>query len=166
MCPLAAAAHAIGVVLADVVAPGIGCLRSRACCILIFGFREQPIGLAGRFGEPCRVEPGVVPGDEDRRPLAAAKAAITDTLGTIAIGDAGIPLIECHREFGDRKRFADRDGVLWAFRLKAALLARWRSHHERARRDHHHVGTIILVLLLGAHSLKLWFGSGLSACSA
>src|SRR6267378_7469181 len=86
----------------DVVAPGIGCLLSRPRRILVFGFREQPIGLAGHFGKPCRVALGVVPGDEDPHTLAAAKAAITDTLGTIAIGDAGIPRIECQREFGHR----------------------------------------------------------------
>src|ERR1043166_1369690 len=46
---------AICVVLADVIAPRIGCLSAGPRRIFVFGFREQPIGLARHFGQPCRV---------------------------------------------------------------------------------------------------------------
>jgi hypothetical protein len=43
--PLAAAAIAVGVVVADVVAPRIRRGGSCACRILVFGLGQQPIGL-------------------------------------------------------------------------------------------------------------------------
>src|SRR5580658_5339318 len=74
--PLAAAAIAVGVVLADVVAPGIRRRRSSARCVFVFRFGQQPIGLAGDLRDPSHVLLRVVPTDFDHRLLSAAPTLI------------------------------------------------------------------------------------------
>ena len=76
--PLAAAAVAIGIVLADVVTPRIGRLRPGTRRIFVFGLGQQPIGLASHLGEPCHIALGVLPGHVDHRLPSASPARIAD----------------------------------------------------------------------------------------
>src|SRR5262249_37455492 len=47
--PSAAAAVAIGIVLADAVTPGINCLRPGPRCIFVFSFGQQSIAFSGHL---------------------------------------------------------------------------------------------------------------------
>src|SRR5215470_18590575 len=53
--PLTSTAAAVGVVIADVVAPGIGRRRAGMYRVLPLGLGQQAIGLARQLGDPCDI---------------------------------------------------------------------------------------------------------------
>ena len=143
--------------VADVVAPGIGRLCSGARRIFVFGLGQQPIGLAGHPGEPRHIALRVVPSDVDHRLPAAAPAAVDDMRVAIAIGDAGVPFVECQLELGHGKRFGDRT-LCCGPSFSAALFVSGRSHRERSGRHHNHLRAVRLHSLKGVLRLQRVLG--------
>src|SRR5437763_869098 len=92
--PVAAAAVATGLAVADLIAPGIGRRRSGARCIFPFRLGQKAIWLAGHSGQPRDVAAGIIPGKSDHRLFAATEAAIAHKRIAIAIRRAGVPLLE------------------------------------------------------------------------
>src|SRR5262249_24321040 len=140
--PLAAAADAIGVGFADLVSPGMGGAGAAARGVFPFGLGEQAIVLAGHGREPSGVLARLQPGHVDDRTAAAPPAAVGNRIAS-ADRDAGIPVVECQLEFGDRERRGDPDLVLTVLVHVAAFLARGRAHHELAWRNHDHDRTVL-----------------------
>jgi hypothetical protein len=104
--PLAATTIAVGVILADVVAPWISCRGSGTGRILIFGFGQQAIGFAGDFRKPSNVLLRVVLVHIDHRlqpatPAGIVRRVIIATTG----GDAGVPIGKCQFIFRYGERF-------------------------------------------------------------
>ena len=58
------------------------------------------MGFASHFGKPGRIAPCVVPSDINHRPPTTSPTVVVDHWRAIAIGDTGVPLIECHLELG------------------------------------------------------------------
>src|SRR5262249_7126435 len=101
--PLAAATDAIGVGFADLVSPGMGGTGAAARGIFPFGLGEQAIVLAGHGREPSGVLARLQPGHVDDRTAAAPPAAVGNRLAPTD-RNAGVPVVECQLEFGDRER--------------------------------------------------------------
>src|SRR5262249_33661991 len=139
--PLTAAAVAVGVPVPDLVAPGIGRAGTGARGVFPFGLGEQPVGPAGHSGKPCHILLGIVPIDAAQW-LPTASPTVPDARITIAMGGARIPLRECHFEPRDGERLGKRDLVQRTFIVETVLLIRGRAHHEFARRNDDHLGTI------------------------
>src|SRR5262245_9174093 len=157
--PLTAATFAVGVALADLVAPRVGRRCSGARGILPLGFGQQPVGLPSRPGKPGDVALGFSPGDVDHRAPAASIGAILDPCA-IAILDTGIPLVERHLELGHGEELGEHDLMLGAFFVIAAFFISWRSHYEFTCRHDHHPGAVLGALSEGVLWLERLFALG------
>ncbi len=142
--------------------------RAGARGVFPFGFRRQPVALAGELFQPVDIGQRVLPADADHGVIVGLlEAGITPVtiglLGWPTVGpqaDAGLAddiprgLHECGelptRHLGTAQREALIDGDA-ALRLGATAIVRWRAfalllarrgaHHEGAGGDRHHLGT-------------------------
>src|SRR5262249_6720820 len=140
--PGAAAAVAVCIVHADLVAPGELRPGSGARRIFPLRFAEQPVGLAGHAREPRDETPGIVEIDVDHRLPTAPPAAVADPRIAVAVGDAGVPLVERHLELRHGEGPGEDDLVRRALVGIVSRFTGLRSHHELAGWQHHHLGTV------------------------
>src|SRR5271169_1213654 len=89
--PPAATTGTVGMVVADLVPPGIGRLRPSARCVLVFCFGEQAIGSAGDLAEPCHVVLRILPTHVDDRLTIPSPAMVVDMRDAISLSRAFVP---------------------------------------------------------------------------
>ena len=145
--PPAAAAIAVGLVVADTVAPGVPGLGAGARGILPLRLGGQNVLPAGLSAEPAHVLLGVVPARVDHGALAPPPALVQGSAGAAALGGTVVPFLE--------RDLVLPDGELSHLDLvhrPLASIAVLGTHHERPRRDDHHERAFLAVAKLLARS--------------
>ena len=86
----------------------------------------------------------MIPTHIDRRLLTSSPPMVVDTRIAIAVGDAGVPLVEGQLELCHRKTLRDRHFMQRA--LVVTSLTWGRTHYETPRGHDDHFGAIAALL--------------------
>ena len=142
----------------DLIAPGIGCRRTRSRGVFPFRLGEQPVSLSGLARKPRYVIFRVIPGNVDdgsptSTPPLVRRSAIVNAAATPY---AGIPLVEGRFESANCNGGVESHGMQRLF-----AVVQFRSHQETTRGDHDHLrAAIAAILKYTAGSLGLGRGTG------